>query len=474
MSNITELIQSRSVHQPILDAVSQLGQEQDIKPYLVGGYIRDLFLGRDNQDIDLVVEGDGIAFARDLSGRLGVERVVAYQEFGTALIPLQGTQVEVATARTETYEPDSRKPHVVASTIESDLSRRDFTINALAASLHPDSFGELEDPFQGIRDMNDGILRTPLDPDVTFSDDPLRMLRAARFAAQLSYRIVPEGLECIARRRERISIVSRERITDELMKMLGADKPSVGFIILKETGLLKYVFPELDAMSGAEEREGRGHKDVFYHTLQVVDNAAALSSKTELRFAALVHDIGKPRTKRYDDQRGWTFHHHEEVGRKMLLEISQRMRLSKELRDYLVKLTRLHLRPIALASEGVTDSAVRRLMREAGEDVDDLMTLCRADITTRQVVRQERYMANFERVEALMADVTVRDEMRAFQSPVRGEEIMAICGIEPGPMVGRLKTAVEEAILEGQIDNTHEAALEYLHQIKDEILNSGF
>lgn len=473
MSNIADLIRSRPDHQGILEAVSQLGQKQDIKPYLVGGYVRDLFLQRDNQDIDLVVEGDGIAFARDLSRQLGVERVVAFEEFGTALVPLQGIQVEVATARTETYEPDSRKPHVTAGTIGSDLSRRDFTINALAASLHPDSFGELEDPFQGIRDMNDGILRTPLDPDVTFSDDPLRMLRAARFAAQLGYRILPESLACIAHQRERISIVSRERITEELMKLLAADKPSVGFIILKETGLLAYVFPELDAMYGAEERDGRGHKDIFYHTLQVVDNAAALSPKTELRFAALVHDIGKPRTKRYDNQRGWTFHHHEEVGRKMLLEIAQRMRLSKELRDYLVKLTRLHLRPIALASEGVTDSAVRRLMREAGEDVDDLMTLCRADITTKQVARQERYMANFERVEALMADVTMRDEMRAFQSPVRGDEIMAICSIEPGPLVGKLKTAIEEAILEGQIENTHEAALAYLHQIKNKILASG-
>ncbi|UCH62406.1 MAG: HD domain-containing protein [Fidelibacterota bacterium] len=473
MSNIADLIHSRADHQTILEAASQLGQEQGTNTYLVGGYVRDLLLQRENQDIDLMVEGDGIAFARTLGNRLGVDRIVPFEQFGTALIPLKGTQVEVATARTETYDPDSRKPHVTAGTIEADLSRRDFTINALAASVHPGTFGDLVDPFQGIQDMNRGILRTPLDPDVTFSDDPLRMLRAARFAAQLGYTITPECLDSVARQKERIAIVSWERITDEVMKTLAADKPSVGFIILKETGLLALIFPELDTLSGAEIRDGRGHKDVFSHTLQVVDNTAAVSPKVALRFAALVHDIGKPRTKRYDDQRGWTFYHHEEVGHRMLHEVTQRMRLSNELRDYLMKLTRLHLRPIALAGEGVTDSAVRRLMREAGEDVDDLMVLCRADITTKQVARQARYMANFERVETLMADVTVRDEMRAFQSPVRGAEIMTICGLEPGPMVGKLKTAIEDAILEGQIENTHQAALAYLHEVKDGILAAG-
>ena len=473
MSNIADLIRSRADHQAILEAASQLGQEQGTTPYLVGGYVRDLLLKRENHDIDLVVEGDGIAFARELGRRLGVERIVPFEQFGTALIPLKETQVEVATARTETYDPDSRKPHVTAGTIAADLSRRDFTINALAASIHPDTFGDLVDPFNGIQDMNSGILRTPLDPDITFSDDPLRMLRAARFTAQLGYTITPECLESITRQKERIAIVSRERITEEIMKTLAADKPSVGFVILKETGLLVLVFPELDAMSGAEVRDGQGHKDVFSHTLQVVDNTAAVSPRVELRFAALVHDIGKPRTKRYDDQRGWTFYHHEEVGRKMLREVAQRMRLSGDLRDYLMKLTRLHLRPIALAGEGVTDSAVRRLMRAAGEDVDDLLILCRADITTKQIARQARYMANFERVEALMTDVTLRDEMRAFQSPVRGDEIMAVCGLDPGPRVGELKTAIEEAILEGLIENTHQAALAYLHQIKDGIINAG-
>ncbi|UCH10974.1 MAG: HD domain-containing protein [Fidelibacterota bacterium] len=473
MSNIADLIRSRSAHQAILEAASELARQQELDVYLVGGYVRDLLLRRDNQDIDLMVEGDGIAFARALGKALGIDRVVTFEEFGTALIPLKNVQVEVATARTESYDADSRKPHVEAGTIGNDLARRDFTINSLAASILPGSYGELLDPFNGIHDMDRGILRTPLDPDTTFSEDPLRMLRAARFAAQLGYVIVPECLESMVRQKDRMAIVSWERITEEILKTLATDKPSIGFIILKETGLVANVFPELDELSGAEVRDGRGHKDVFSHTMQVVDNAAALSSKVALRFAALVHDIGKPRTKRYDEQRGWTFYHHEEVGRRMLQGIARRMRLSNELRDYLMKLTRLHLRPIALAKEGVTDSAVRRVMREAGDDVDDLMILCRADITTKQAARQAQYMANFERVEAFMADVVLRDEMRAFQSPVRGDEIMSICGLEPGPLVGKLKTTIEEAILDGQIENTHEAALAYLHAVKDRILAAG-
>jgi putative nucleotidyltransferase with HDIG domain len=472
MSNIADLIRSRPDHQAILDAASELGQKQGLDIYLVGGYVRDLLLQRETQDIDLMVEGDGIAFARTLGQALGIDRVVAFEEYGTALIPLKVTQVEVATARTESYDADSRKPQVESGTIGNDLARRDFTINSLAAALDPDRYGELLDPFNGIQDIHRGILRTPLDPDTTFSEDPLRMLRAARFAAQLGYVVVPECLESMERQKDRIAIVSWERITDEIMKTLSTDTPSTGFIILKQTGLLTSVFPELDELSGAEVRDGRGHKDVFSHTMQVVDNAAALSPKIAVRFAALVHDIGKPRTKRYDEQRGWTFHHHEEVGRRMLQGIARRMRLSNELRDYLMKLTKLHLRPIALAKEGVTDSAVRRVMREAEDDVDDLMLLCRADITTKQAARQTRYMANFERVEALMSDVVLRDEMRAFQSPVRGDEIMTICRLEPGPLVGKLKTAIEEAILDGQIENTHESALAYLHVVKDQILTS--
>ena len=470
MSNLAALLQARPDHQPLLETAGALGEKLGLETYVVGGYVRDLLMGRDTNDIDLMVAGDGIAFARALADRLGVGRVVAFERFGTAMIPLKHTQVEVATARSESYQPESRKPEVKPGSVRSDMSRRDFTVNALAVSIRPESFGDLVDHHGGVGDIKRRLLRTPLDPDVTFSDDPLRMLRAARFAAQLQFEVLPECLESIARQRERMSIVSSERVTEEIMKLLVTQRPSVGFLILKETGLLVQVFPELDVLSGAEIVDGRGHKDVFLHTLQVVDNAAALSPKPALRFAALVHDIAKPRTKRYDQKRGWTFHHHEEAGRKMVAVLARRMRLSNELRDYLMKLTRLHLRPIALAKEGITDSAVRRLMHEAGEDVDDLMMLCRADITTKKESRVARYMGNFERVEALMADVTVRDQMRAFQSPVRGDEIMQICGLEPGPQVGRLKDAIEEAILEGEIEDSHEAALAYLRRIKGSIL----
>lgn len=469
MSNISDLLSSHAEHQPVLSAARDLAAREGLPLYLVGGYVRDLLLHRPSNDIDLMVEGDGIAFARQLAVALGVGPPVAYEQFGTALIPLAQIKLEVATARSETYDATSRKPKVQAGTVQSDLARRDFTINCLAVILFGDEDGHLLDHHGGIKDLEKGLLKTPLDPDLTFSDDPLRMLRAARFAAQLDFAIDQACLDSISRQTGRMEIVSWERITDELLKMLSADRPSIGLQILKQTGLLRMVFPELDVMSGIERVDGQGHKDVFLHTLQVVDNAAALSPKTELRFAALVHDIAKPATKRYYPKQGWTFHHHEEVGRKMLRKVAKRMRLSNDLRDYLMKLTKLHLRPIALAKEGITDSAVRRVMHEAGEDVDDLMLLCRADVTTRQEARAARYMGNFERVEALMADVTLRDEMRRFQSPVRGAEIMAVCGLEEGRRVGELKAAIEEAILDGHIANEHDAALAFLLQIKDDL-----
>ncbi len=471
MSNISQLIRERSDHLELLDAVGALGERLNVKPFLVGGYLRDLIMDRPSKDIDLMVEGDGIAFARALAREMGVTSdVVAYEKFGTALIPFDEKQVEVATARTEQYDSNSRKPIVKSGTVLEDMSRRDFTVNAFAISLSQEDFGDLVDPFHGIAHMQQKILRTPLEPDMTFSDDPLRMLRAARFAAQLEFEIVPECLESIKGQSARMSIISKERITEEMMKMLSARQPSIGLKILQDTGLLPFVMPELDGMAGVDVIKGRGHKDVFYHTLEVVDNAAALSPKMELRFAALVHDIGKPATKYYDRQRGWTFHHHEEVGRKLVLRMAKRMKLSNDLRDYLSKLTRLHLRPITLAQSGITDSAVRRVMREAGDDIDDLMILCRADVTTKKEAKIAKYMGNFERVELMMQDVTMRDEMKAFQSPVRGEEIMSICGIKPGRKVGELKSAIEEAILAGEIANEYDPALAYLHQIKDEIL----
>ncbi|MFC1480923.1 CCA tRNA nucleotidyltransferase [Candidatus Neomarinimicrobiota bacterium] len=473
MSNIAELINKHREYLDLLHLAGELGRNAGTPAYLVGGFVRDMLLDRPSYDVDIMVEGDGIAFARQMAEALGLPKIVTYDDFGTALLPIKDCHVEVATARTEEYSEGSRKPTVKPTTLELDMSRRDFTVNALAVALDPAEFGDLIDPFQGIQDMRLGILRTPLDPDDTFADDPLRMLRAARFAAQLEFSILPECIESIKRQLGRLEIVSWERITEELVKMLASNRPSTGLYILKETGLLRYVFPELDIMSGVEVVDGKGHKDVFTHTLQVVDNAAQLSSKSQLRFAALVHDIAKPTTKRYDKLRGWTFHHHEEVGRKMLGKVAQRMRLSNELRDYLMKLTKLHLRPIALAQSGITDSAVRRLMREAGDDVDDLMLLCRADVTTKRESKVAKYMNNFERVEALMSDVTLKDQMRAFQSPVRGTEIMTVCELAPGPMVGKLKTAIEEAILEGEIEDSHAAALTYLHQIKDRILSQS-
>jgi putative nucleotidyltransferase with HDIG domain len=346
------------------------------------------------------------------------------------------------------------------------MSRRDFTINAIAASILPDSFGELYDPFGGLKDLQKGLIITPLNSDETFSDDPLRMLRAVRFAAQLEYEVAPTVLESISRNVSRLKIISWERIRDEIIKSLHADKPSIAFYLMKDTGLLSYVFPELDIMSGVDVISGKGHKDVFIHTLQVVDNAAALTDKMQVRFAALVHDIAKPQTKHFDEQKGWTFHGHEEIGRRMLKKVGQRMKLPNQLRDYLMLLTKLHLRPIALAKEEITDSAIRRVMAESGEYIDDLMILCRADITTKNPNKVKRYMGNFEKVETLMQDVKLRDEMRAFQSPVRGKEIMEAFSLKPGKQVGQIKKAIEEAILDGEIPNEHDAAHEFMMKMK--------
>ena len=350
------------------------------------------------------------------------------------------------------------------------MSRRDFTINSIAASILPDSFGKLYDPFGGIKDLQKGLIITPLDPDETFSDDPLRMLRAVRFSAQLNYEIASTLLDSISRNVKRMEIISWERIRDEIIKSLSTEKPSIAFYHMKDTGLLSYVFPEMDIMSGVEVIDNKGHKDVFIHTLQVVDNAAKLTEKMEVRFAALVHDIAKPRTKHFDKQKGWTFHGHDEIGHRMMRKVSKRMKLSNELRDYLMLMTKLHLRPITLAMHGITDSAIRRVMSEAGEHIDDLMMLCRADITTKDPKRVKKYMGNFERVETLMQDVKLRDEMLAFQSPVRGEEIMEVFKLKPGRQVGKIKKAIEDAILDGKIENEYDAAYAFMLKNKDEIL----
>ena len=466
MGSISELLTKNSLHEEILLAAGNLASKENLPAYVVGGYVRDTLLGRSSSDIDIMVEGDGITFAKKLAAELKVEITVDYDKFGTALIPHPDVGIEVASARKEEYKVDSRKPRVTYTTVEEDMSRRDFTINAIAASILPDSFGTLYDPFSGLKDLQKGLIITPLDPDETFSDDPLRMLRAVRFAAQLQYEVAPTALESITRNVKRMEIISWERIRDEIMKSLKTDIPSIAFYHMKDTGLLAHVFPEMNNMSGVEVIDGKGHKDVFIHTLQVVDNAAKLTNKMEVRFAALVHDIAKPKTKHFDKEKGWSYHGHDEIGRRMIKKVAQRMKLSNQLRDFLMLLTKLHLRPITLAMQGITDSAVRRVMVEAGEHIDDLMILCRSDITTKNPKLVKKYMGNFERVEYLMKDVKLRDEMQAFQSPIGGEEIMEVFSLKPGRQVGKIKKTIEEAILDGEIPNEYDAAYAFMMKMK--------
>jgi len=455
----------------VLQLAGQLAKEAELACYTVGGFVRDLILNVPSKDVDIMVIGDGIAFARKLGKHLKVPDIVEYGDFGTALIPYGEFLIEVASGRTESYESDSRKPQVVYTDLKNDLSRRDFTVNAMALNLLPDKFGELVDEYDGIQDLQDKILRTPLDPVKTFDDDPLRMMRAARFSAQLEFSLVPETLQAMQSRAHRISIVSQERVTDEMIKTLKARKPSIGFYVMQEAGLLPLVFPEIAVLGGVEDRDGQRHKDVFHHTLKVVDNAAKRSDKMQVRFAALVHDIGKPATKKFIEGTGWSYHGHEELGRKMLNEVSKRMRLSRKLTAYLKRMTRLHLRPIALAQEVVSDSGIRRLIVEAGENLEDLMILVRADVTSKDPRRVKRYYGNFDKVMDRIEEVVEKDALRAFQSPLRGDEIIELLGIPPGPIIGQIKSAIEEAILEGEIPNEYEAAREYFFKIKDNYLD---
>jgi putative nucleotidyltransferase with HDIG domain len=452
----------------ILKAAGELGYQEGIEVYVVGGFVRDIIMGNPLNDIDLMTVGDGIKFARKLADELGVKTIVPFKKFGTAMIPNKEIQIEVATARTESYNDASRTPSKVNYTdLKGDLLRRDFTINAMAMDIRPTTFGELTDPFGGIADIEKKILRTPLDPDETFSEDPLRMMRAAYFASKLEFDIENECRASMKRQASRIDIVSWERVRDEFIKILATKKPSVGLVILEKTGLMEIVFPEIHVMYGMEQTSEWHHKDIFAHTLQVVDNAAKLTDKMEIRFAALVHDIAKPNTRRIDKKRGYTFHGHDAIGERMLDKVALRMRLSNSLKAYLKKLTLLHLRPIALVKEIVTDSAVRRLMVSAGDDLDDLMILCRADITTKNPNRVKRYLKNFEKVEEKMSNVVNRDALKAFQSPIRGNDIMEICGLTEGRNVGKIKEAIEEAILDGIIENTFDDAKKYLLKIKD-------
>lgn len=454
----------------ILEKIHRAAEEQQLKVYAVGGFVRDLYLGKEGTDIDFVVEGDAVAFARYVRKKYRTGRVVAYPRFGTAMLVLEGYKLEFVSARQEHYTPDSRKPRVQKADLYTDLSRRDFTINCLAMRIDQAHFGEVIDIFNGIQDIEARIIRTPLDPVITFNDDPLRILRAIRFATQLAFQIEEKTYQAIWVTRERLKIISQERITEEFKKILLAQQPSIGLNLLKETDILKIIFPELDLLSGVEQRQEYHHKDVFKHTLQVVDNIAQKTDKFELRLAALLHDIAKPQTKRFVEGIGWTFHGHEELGARMVARIGRRMRLPLNTIKYVQKLVRLHLRPIQLADETVTDSAIRRLMVEAGEDIDDLMMLCRSDITSKNPNKVKQFLKNFDRVEQRIKEVEEKDRLRQFKPAMSGTHIMEILNIPPGPLVGKIKQAIVDAILDGVIPNEYQACYDYLLKIKDQFL----
>ena len=471
MSNIKELISEYPDAEYVLKRAGKIASENNKQIYVVGGFVRDLFIQKKPIELDLMIIGDGIEFAEILAKDLKVKKIVPFEQFSTAKIPYKKIDIEVAAARIEKYDDNSRKPkEVIYTDLKGDLIRRDFTINSMAVDLLPENYGELYDPYSGIVDLQSKRIITPLNPDDTFSEDPLRMLRAAYFVSKFKFDIDKDCYDSIIRQKERISIVSQERITTELCKILSSPTPSKGLIILQETGLMKLIFPEIDEMYGMDQTPEWNHKDIFFHTMQVVDNAAKLTQKMEIRFAALVHDIAKPVTRRVDKKKGYTFHGHDAVGEKILNKVIKRMKLSNKLGEFLKRMTLLHLRPIALAKKDVTDSAVRRLMVAAGDDIDDLMILCRADITTKNPNKVNKYMKNFERVDSLMKNVKERDLFRKFQSPIRGKEIMKLCDLQEGKKIGELKKAIEEAILDGKIDNNHDDALNYLYQIKDKYI----
>lgn len=459
-----------ALEHPLFAAVARAADKLGLKVYVIGGYVRDYLLRRQCKDLDFVTVGSGTELAQAVAYELGTDKVTTYENFGTALVVHEDYQLEFVGARKESYRRDSRKPIVENGSLQDDQLRRDFTINALSLSLN-DDWGLLHDPFNGREDLEQGLLRTPRDPDITFSDDPLRMMRAIRFSAQLNFYIEPNTYQAISRNQERIEIISKERIAEELNKILLADTPSIGLLHLFKTGLLPYILPELQAMHGIDEREGLRHKDNFYHTLKVVDNLAQLSDNLWLRWSALLHDIAKPLTKRFEPGNGWTFHGHEDRGARMVPKIFARMKLPQnEHMRYVQKMVQLHQRPIALVNETVTDSALRRLVVEAGDDLEDLMKLCRADITTRDENRKKRYQNNFAKVEARIMEVLERDRLRNWQPPITGEDIISTFNLKPSPAIGLIKTAIRNAILDGEIANTDEAAWSYMMEIGPKII----
>ncbi|HYF29854.1 MAG TPA: HD domain-containing protein [Chitinophagaceae bacterium] len=450
------------IFKKIAGAADQLGTPA----YIIGGFVRDKLIGRKTKDADIVCIGDGIALAHAVADSFHPRPPVSFfKTYGTAHIRLDDFEIEFVGARKESYRPESRNPTVLPGTLEDDQLRRDFTINALAISLNAADFGKLNDPFNGVADLQSKIIRTPLDPEKTFDDDPLRMMRAIRFASQLGYRIEQRTFEAITHHAERIRIITQERITEELNKILLSPKPSIGFDLLYKSGLLNIIFPQLVDLSGAEYIDGMGHKDNFYHTLQVLDNVAAKSNDLWLRWAALLHDIAKPVTKKFEEGHGWTFHGHEVVGGKMVPRIFAKLRLPQNDRMRFVrKLVELHLRPISLTKENITDSAIRRLLFDAGEDIDELMLLCEADITSKNKQKVKRYLDNFKMVRLRMEAVEASDRIRTWQPPITGEIIMETFGIRPCKAVGDIKTAVKDAILDGEIPNNYDAAYEYMLQ----------
>ena len=464
MIHLTHDDLKRLLDKKIFHLISEVADSMQLECYVVGGYVRDLFLERPSKDIDVVTVGSGIVLAKALAEKLGRgAHLSVFANFGTAQVKYHGLEVEFVGARRESYNRGSRKPIVEDGTLEDDQNRRDFTINALAVCLNKERFGELVDPFDGVYDMEDRLIRTPLDPDITFSDDPLRMMRCVRFATQLNFHIDEETFEALERNKERISIISKERIADELNKIMMTATPSKGFFELARCGLLPLIFPELAAMEGVTKMNGRAHKDNFYHTLEVLDNVCAKSDNLWLRWAALLHDIGKPRTKRYDPSIGWTFHNHNFIGAKMIPEIFRKMKLPmNEKMKYVQKLVELHMRPIVIADEEVTDSAVRRLLFEAGDDIEELMLLCEADITSKNAMRKQKFLDNFRLVREKLVDLEERDRVRNFQPPVTGEEIMEVFGLQPCREVGSLKSAIKDAILDGVVPNEHDAAYEFM------------
>jgi len=444
---------------PVFRIISDIAAEENVKAFVIGGFVRDCILNRPSKDIDIVVLGSGIDFAGKVAKRLGKKRLNVFKNFGTAMLQAGDFEVEFVGARKESYRQESRKPIVEDGSLEDDQNRRDFTINAMAISLNSESYGQLIDPFDGVCDLGNKIIRTPLDPNTTFSDDPLRMMRAIRFASQLGFQIEASCFASIQQNRNRIKIVSMERVTDELNKIVLSPKPSVGFIMLEATGILDIIFPEFQALKGVDESGGQRHKDNFYHTLQVLDNIASVSNNLWLRWAAILHDIAKPLTKKFEPDLGWTFHGHEFLGSKMVPSIFRRMKLPlHESMRYVQNLVMLHLRPIVLSQEIVTDSAVRRLLFDAGENIEDLMTLCEADITSKNPNTVRKHLSNFQKVREKMIELEARDSIRNFQPPISGDDVQDAFGIKPCREIGIIKNHIKDAILDGIIPNDFDAA----------------